>query len=296
MTPRGCSGSLERTVGAQACPFDELRVPSWSRDCAHSGGRDKLAPLRMRRRIQVNPIFLTDSGGFPHARGASGRGGGADISYRANSSDPCLRNAICMKMRDTFPWPGGAARFLRGSVFLVVLVLGSEATPRAGPPLLRAGPLLPQSTRPRPENDGSSPYLRVIAPPPLRFAQNPPPDLSTRPAPTAPPLPAVMEDIAASNAASARYVAPSRGSDGTGADQRQTTPAEANPTAPVKAPGKKETPALLPDDTQHEVRPEEILPFFQFPNSGGTTIIVAPGPTSPESTRLPVSSAVYRER
>ena len=74
MTPRGCSGSLERTVGAQACPFDELRVPSWSRDCAHSGGRDKLAPLRMRRRIQVNPIFLTDSGGFPHARGASGKG------------------------------------------------------------------------------------------------------------------------------------------------------------------------------------------------------------------------------
>lgn len=196
-----------------------------------------------------------------------------------------------MKMRDTFPWPGGAARFLRGSVFLVVLVFGSEATPRAGPPLLR------QSTRPRPENDGSSPYLRVIAPPPLRFAQNPPPpDLSTRPAPTAPPLPAVMEDIAASNAASARYVAPSRGSDGTGANQRQTTPAETNPTAPVKAEGKKETPALLPDDTQHEVQPEEILPLFQFPNSGGTTIIVAPGSTSPESTRLPVSSAVYRER
>jgi hypothetical protein len=202
-----------------------------------------------------------------------------------------------MKMRDTFPWPGGAARFLRGSVFLVVLVLGSEATPRAGPPLLRVGPLLPHSARPRPENNGSSPYLRVIAPPPLRFAQTPPPpDLSTHPVPTAPPLPSVMEGLAASNAASARYVAPSRGSDGTGADQRQTAPAEANPTAPVKVQGKRETPALLPDDTQHEVRPEEILPYFQFPNSGGTTILVAPGSTSPESTRLPVSSAVYRER
>lgn len=199
---------------------------------------------------------------------------------------------MCTIMHSIFLWRGRVARFLRSSVFLLVLALGSEATPRAGP-------LLPRPTRFRPENDGCSPYLPVIGPPPLRFAQAPPPDLSTRPGPGAPPLPSVMEDMAATNAASARPVAPSRGADGAGSEPRQTMPAEAIPAvpdAPGKAPGKKETPALLPDDTQREVRPEEILPFFQFPDSGGTTNVVPPGSTSRESTRLPVSSAVYRER
>jgi len=202
-----------------------------------------------------------------------------------------------MKIRDSISCHGGVARFLRSSVFLLVLALGSEATPRAGPPLLRAGPPLPRSTRPSPENNGSSPYLLVIAPPPLRFAQAlPPPDLSTRPAPAAPPLASAMEEIAATNAAAARAALPYRGADGAGSEQRQTMPAEATPAVPVKVPGKKESPALLPDDTEREVRPEEILPFFQFPNPGGTTIVVPPGPISPGPERLPVSSAVYRER
>jgi hypothetical protein len=206
---------------------------------------------------------------------------------------------MCMKMRNSFTCRVGLARFLRRFVFLLVLVLGSEATPRAGPPLLQTGSPLPRPSRSRPENDGSSPYLLVIAPPPLRFAQAPPPDLSTHPAPAAPPLPSVMEDIATTNAASSRLVGPSRGADGTGSEQRQSAPSEVTPAvprAPAKAPGEKETPALLPDDTQREVRPEEVLPFFQFPNSGGATIVVPPVSTAPERARLPVSSAVYRER
>ena len=55
--------TLERIVGAQACPFDKpfdklrvpsgvegLRAPSLSRGCAHFGRRDQPSPERFRRR------------------------------------------------------------------------------------------------------------------------------------------------------------------------------------------------------------------------------------------------------
>jgi hypothetical protein len=195
--------------------------------------------------------------------------------------------------RNLFPWHGGAAGLLRCSFFLLVLALASEAAPRARPQSMRSSP-------PLPESDASQAYLPVIGPPPLRFAQAPPPELSTRPAPTAPPHPSAMGEIAATNAASANLVAPpGGGGDALGTEQSQTIPVESAPTAPnapVKPLGNKDTPALLPDDAQRETRPEEILPFFQFPGSGRTTIVVPSGSISPDSTRLPVSTAVYRER
>ena len=106
------------------------------------------------------------------------------------------------------------------------------------------------------------------------------------------------QEIAAANAASVKPAAVPRG-DAIGLDQRQMSPVETAPTtppAPVKAPGNRETPAILPDETQHDTKPEEVLPFFQFPGSSKTTIVVPSVPTSNEPTRLPVSSAVYRER
>jgi hypothetical protein len=69
------------------------------------------------------------------------------------------------------------------------------------------------------------------------------------------------------------------------------------PVGATMPPPAKTPAALIPDDTQHEIRPEEILPFFQLPGAGGKTTIVVPAvPTSPEETRLPVSTAVYRQR
>jgi hypothetical protein len=68
-----------------------------------------------------------------------------------------------------------------------------------------------------------------------------------------------------------------------------------SPDAAAKPSSTKEAPALLPDDVQHETRPEEILPFFQFPGAGGVTVVVPEAPASPGTTRLPVSSAVYRQ-
>jgi hypothetical protein len=195
-------------------------------------------------------------------------------------------------MRNLSPWHGGAARLLRCSFFLLVLALASEATPRARPQSMR-------SSTPFPESDASPAYLPVIGPPPLRFAQGPPPpDLSTRPAPAAPPMPSAEGEIAAANTASAKPAALPRGDDVNALDQLQTQPFEVAPPAPkapAKAPGNKESPAILPDDAQRDNRPDEILPFFQFPGSGRTTIVVPSGPTSNEPTRLPVSTAVYRE-
>jgi hypothetical protein len=107
-----------------------------------------------------------------------------------------------------------------------------------------------------------------------------------------------MEEIAATNAASAKPNTPAPANTGTMSDQHRTGAVEVAPVLPdvaVRPPPTKETPALLPDDVEHEIRPEEVLPFFQFPGSGGTTIVVPGVPASPETTRLPVSSAVYRQ-
>jgi hypothetical protein len=112
-------------------------------------------------------------------------------------------------------------------------------------------------------------------------------------------LPAVVEEIAATNAASAR----SAGSHLPGQMPTPTVQAAepmvsgATPGQATKPPAAKTPAALIPDETQREIRPEEILPFFQLPGSAGTTTIVVPAvPASPEQTRLPVSTAVYRER
>jgi hypothetical protein len=199
---------------------------------------------------------------------------------------------MCTTMRNHFPWRGCLARLLQGSFFMLALMLVSEATPRAHP--------LPRSSEPQQESIPSMLYLPVIGPPPLRFAQAPPPpDLSTRPAAVAPPLPTAGEDAASANTAGGRTNGPSRGGDGAGSEQGQPIAASSSPTLPSVAPKaseRKEAQALLPDDTEHETRPEEILPFFQFPGSGGTTIVVPAVPVSNAPTRLPVSTAVYRER
>ena len=196
-----------------------------------------------------------------------------------------------MKMRDYHPWLSGLARLLRCLSFLLLPALASDATP--GPRSLT------RANVPLSDGEASTLYLPIVGPPPFRFAQAPPPpDLSTRPAPAAPPLPSVMEEIAATNAASAKPGSPPVPNNAAASDQRPTTPVEVAPVVPeptVKRPPARETPALLPDDTQHDVRPEEILPFFQFPGAGGTTIVVPGVPASPEPTRLPVSSAVYRQ-
>jgi hypothetical protein len=146
----------------------------------------------------------------------------------------------------------------------------------------------------------SLPYLLAVGPPPMRFAQSLPlPDVSTRPPSAAPPVPAIVEEIAAANAASAKSVGSHLSSPVASPDIQVPEPASTSVASgeTAKSPPAKTPAALIPDETQHELRPEEILPFFQLPGANGATTIVVPAvPASPEQTRLPVSTAVYRQR
>jgi hypothetical protein len=133
------------------------------------------------------------------------------------------------------------------------------------------------------------PYLRITGALALRFspAPPPPPDLTTKPAASAPPFPVETSPAVA---------APSTG-------PVATSPAEPAPKAPdtittsnhPAAPVASNPPAeILPDDTRPTTRPEDFLPFFQFPNANGAVPPTPPPPSVPG--QLPPSSATYQQR
>ena len=187
-----------------------------------------------------------------------------------------------MMSRKSSGWSHVVAWTLRGVSLCLVPALAAAA-----PGTRRTGAGRPAQGRAR---TGDAAYLLAVGPPPLRYEQAlPPPDLSTHPAPAAPPLPAAMAEIAAANVAAARPE-PGRAPGPAPAPDEPAPPAG---PAPAKPPTEKEAGPLIPDDARHEVRLEEILPYFQFPAAGRP----APsGSGDSEATRLPVSSAVYRQQ
>lgn len=129
----------------------------------------------------------------------------------------------------------------------------------------------------------STPYLTVIAPPSLRFRDPPaPPSFELDPMPmtagldetafgSPPPIVAKEKpELAAADISKAK---------------KETVPQE-------KKAENQEIPAILPDDLRRDVRPEELLPFFQFPRGGA---MMPPGVPSPaQAPVIPPSSATYR--
>ncbi len=142
-----------------------------------------------------------------------------------------------------------------------------------------------------PGRASSRPYLKITGALALRFSAVPPtPDYSPRtPAESAsiPPVPAAGAPEAPATVAPAP---PSRAP-----DPASVPPAESaiNPPAhPTETPPT----AILPDDTRPTVRPEDFLPFFQFP-AGDVTVVVPASATRPPSPgQLPPSSATYQQR
>lgn len=140
----------------------------------------------------------------------------------------------------------------------------------------------------------SRPYLTAVAAPALRFADpRPAPDLSVKPPGGAPPLPSTTTDLEPPVLAPTAPDSPSPAKEpGPAAD----APA---PDAPVKPPAVT-PPSILPDDTRSKVRPEDFLPFFQFPGSAANpddVTVVVPGTlTPPAPGTLPPSSATYRQQ
>lgn len=127
-----------------------------------------------------------------------------------------------------------------------------------------------------------TPYLKVVGAVSLRFgAEPPPPDLTSKPAAGAPPHPAPMQTavtVVTLETAPAAITPP------------LTPKAATTETPPVPAPARtnESTLSILPDDTRPAPRPEDFLPFFQFPgNNSGP--VRSPGP-------LPPSSATYQQK
>ena len=137
----------------------------------------------------------------------------------------------------------------------------------------------------QPVDAGALPYLKITGALALRFnAPPPPPDLTTKPAASAPPFPLPSTPAASAPdlppapiAAAAKPVEP-------------TTPS--TPPAPVI---NNPTPTILPDDTRPSTRPEDFLPFFQFPGSTGDVSVPVPPPVA-HPGQLPPSSATYQQR
>lgn len=187
-----------------------------------------------------------------------------------------------MNFQPPSPTTGGMHRITRVLSILVVQHLlvftGTDAYARTRLPSSRNG-------------DGagdldSRPYLKVAGSLALRFAAAPqlPPTLVTNawvPSTTS-------ETIAPAPAESfPPPVTPTI----------EPTPIQDQPIASTNAPaGNKPSLNILPDDTRPSTRPEDFLPFFQFPSGDVTVVVPATVHQSPAPGQLPVSSATYQQR
>jgi len=136
----------------------------------------------------------------------------------------------------------------------------------------------------------SAPYLTVVGPPPMRFREPPaPPSFELEPVAAGP---AQMEE--------SMPVAPAAAGGRLDASQ----PTAASVKSPSKSPASSATagrseegepPMILPDDLRRDVRPEDLMPFFQYPRNGGAANGI-PGPAQPATPTLPPSSATYRQQ
>ncbi len=186
---------------------------------------------------------------------------------------------------------------VRRALHCLTLMLLPAATPKNLPALTHSG-----ATAGPPNTFGPEPYLPALGAPALRFQlAAPPPDLTTRPAASAPPVPAlspteatvVQANLAAAHSSAPEPITPTP--PGQTVAVQTPSPAPVAPTTPTKpAP-----PPILPDDTRHSVRPEDFLPYFQMPGSArlpnDINLIVPAGPSAPAPAPLPPSTATYTQ-
>lgn len=189
-----------------------------------------------------------------------------------------------MNHREPPHLPVGVRRALRCLSILLVPALTLDEG--------MAGPRLRSTIR---SSADSTPYLPVLGSPSLRIEEAlPPPDLVTRPAAAAPPVPALSpaeSSVAAANADAARSTAVAP--DDT---HIETKPAA---TASTSEPAAKPPAPILPDTSRPIVHAEDFLPYFQIPGSakqaGDVTILMPGAPSAPAPGPLPPSSATYTQ-
>ena len=180
---------------------------------------------------------------------------------------------------------GGLHRTLR---VLSLLLLQHALVPTG--PEANARSRLPENPEGEPATDANSrPYLKVAGSLPLRFSAAPRPmtDFPIKVAAVSPPV----QPIAAVSTEAPPLPMPLNPSSETNSISNDQTNA---PAAPVS---NRPALSILPDNTQPSTRPEDFLPYFQFPTGGNTTVVV-PGSVArpPTSNSMPASSATYEQR
>jgi hypothetical protein len=185
----------------------------------------------------------------------------------------------------------GLGRYVRClSLVLLPALVAEGGQAQRGPSVQ----LLPDSHRPEPYESVPAPYLTVVGPPPMRFREPPaPPSFELEPMVAGPAL--LDESVPAPASASASASATPR-RERLGLSQPTTVspqPPLSSPTA--RRPDEGDPSPILPDDMRRDVRPEDLLPFFQYPRNGGSVIGVGvPVPFQPPAPTQPPSSATYR--
>ena len=184
----------------------------------------------------------------------------------------------------------GLGRFVRCLTLVLLPALVAEGGHAASSGRDPAG--APPESSPESPYPYSTPYLAVVGPPPMRFREPPaPPSFELAPAAAGP---AQLEEITpVSPTAAGERLDPSQPMAASPKSSSSKSPSSS--AAVAKRPEESEPSSILPDDMRREVRPEDLLPYFQYPRNGGAVIGV-PVPAQPALPTLPPSSATYRQQ
>ena len=182
----------------------------------------------------------------------------------------------------------GLGRFVRCLTLVLLPALVAEGGHAASSGRDPAG--APPESSPESPYPYSTPYLAVVGPPPMRFREPPaPPSFELEPAAAGP---AQLEEITpVSPTAAGERLDPSQPM----AASSKSPSKSPSASATAKGSEESEPSSILPDDMRREVRPEDLLPFFQYPRNGGAANGV-PVPAQPAVPTLPPSSATYRQQ
>jgi len=183
----------------------------------------------------------------------------------------------------------GLGRFVRCLTLVLLPALVAEGGQAASASRDPVG--APPESSPESPYPYSIPYLAVVGPPPMRFREPPaPPSFELEPVAAGP---AQLEEIMSASPAAAGGRRDSSSSP-MAASSKSSSPnsPSSSAAAAAKRPEETEPSSILPDDMRREVRPEDLLPYFQYPRNGGGV----PGVPVPPQPTLPPSSATYRQQ
>jgi outer membrane biosynthesis protein TonB len=197
-----------------------------------------------------------------------------------------------------------AAKLTRCLSLALLPALASEARALNAPqrkPIIGTTTDAPAAGRPD-TNSSSTPYLTALGSLPLRFAR---PNLERSDEPPAlPPPPPAAENSPSPEKTAEPVKTPEPVSQPPEQPKPPAQPSSETPKAPAPEPEPATAPPLpiLPDDMKRELRPEEVLLYFRYPNAGPTGtdssahIVVPITPAQTPSAPPPRSSATYEQK